>query len=164
MKKSKIKKLQTIVKDILKENIHYTSDNKQKFNKYNKTVSDKTKQLIIDIMNYKEAFGVNYSTNTIVFYSNDITQIKTTGQKTTNTPQNDDNFLEIAIEKNKGFSIQIGFKKRANYKDKSFYELMKPIIDKTINQVNKENFEEIYQEVIQKSGLIRQSNLKQLLN
>ena len=91
-----------------------------------------------------------------------ITSIKKRASK--NTLYNDDNYLDIHVIKDEGFSINLSYQKRSNYEDKNIFSELIDMVSKRVMEINKENFTDIWDKVMKESGIIRDNNLDQLLD
>lgn len=162
MKKKKLKKIAKYIheivsspkKEMLGEHIEYIP--------YDLEVSNKTKRLILDLIEYPDAVNLSFSNDSIALSVSDITQIKK--MPTKNQLYNDDNYLEIRIEKGKGFTINFSYRKRTNYEDKEIYSELIDLIKKRVTEINRQNFIDIWDKVMKESGIIRESNLDKLFD
>lgn len=164
MKKKKLKKIaKHIFTEInslkkldssLRERVDYVA--------YDSDVSEKTKKLILKLITYKDSVNINLSEESLSVSTPDITNIKKKSNK--NVPYNDSNYLDIQVIKDEGFSINLAYQKRTNYADKNMFNELIFLVSKRFTDINRENFEDIWNKVMKESGIIRDNNLEQLLN
>jgi hypothetical protein len=164
MKKKKVKK---IAKKLYKQITNYKGDLrpiKESINycDYDSEVSEKFKKLILCIIEYKDNININVSTDSFSISIPDISLIKKPTQK--GRLYNDDNYLEIVVNKSEGFSINQGYSKRSNYKDIKIFNELHSIVNKRLKEINGENFGEILENILKESGIMRDNNLEELLN
>ena len=125
---------------------------------YDSEVSDKLKKLILNIIQYKENLRIDIAENYFTISTNDIKSIK----KSNNSKLGgDDNYLEIYVDKN-GFSINRAYTKRSRYMDVEIFNELIPMIRQRNKEINSEYFNEIWEEVMFESGLMRDNNLDEL--
>jgi len=162
MKKKKLKKIAKYIHEIVSAPKAIPVEDKIRYIPFDLEVSNKTKKLVLDLMEYPDGVNVNFSEDTISLASSDITQIKKK-IKSSNTVYNDDNYLEIHIEKNKGFTINLSYRKRTNYEDKNIYKDLIDIVRSKVIEINRQNFIDIWDKVMIESGIARDNNLEELL-
>ena len=63
-----------------------------------------------------------------------------------------------------GFSVNYGYKVRSNYKDEKLFDELQPILVQKLKEINADNFNEIWSELMKESGVLRDSNLDDILN
>ena len=136
-----------------------TSDD---FIEYDKEVSTKMKDLILNIIKYKENININLSECSFHISTPDIKTIKSYNNSSGKL-YNDDNYLEIVVNK-LGFSISHGYNKRSRYKDENILNELLPIIESRVSEINRENFTEIWETILKDSGIMRDNNLNNLFN
>lgn len=129
---------------------------------YDSEVSEKTKNLILKLIDYNENVNINFSSESFSISTPDITSIKKRASK--NTLYNDDNYLDIHVIKDEGFSINLAYQKRTNYEDKDIFIELIDMVTKRVMETNKENFTAIWDKVMKDSGIIRDNNLEQLFD
>jgi hypothetical protein len=162
MKKKKLKKIAKYIHEIVSAPKAIPIEDKIRYIPFDLEVSNKTKKLVLDLMEYPDGVNVNLSEDNIILASSDITQIKKK-IKSSNTVYNDDNYLEIHIEKNKGFTINLSYRKRTNYEDKNIYNDLIDIVRSKVIEINRQNFIDIWHKVMIESGIARDNNLEELL-
>ena len=129
---------------------------------YDSEVSEKTKNLILKLIDYNENVNINFSSESFSISTQDITNIKKKIPK--NTLYNDDNYLDIHVIKDEGFSINLAYQKRTNYEDKKIFSELINVVTKRVMETNRENFTAIWDKVMKDSGIIRDNNLEQLFD
>jgi hypothetical protein len=129
---------------------------------YDSEVSEKTKNLILKLIDYNENVNINFSSESFSISTPDITSIKKRASK--NTLYNDDNYLDIHVIKDEGFSINLAYQKRTNYEDKDIFIELIDMVTKRVMETNRENFTAIWDKVMKDSGIIRDNNLEQLFD
>lgn len=168
MKKKKIK---SFINESIKEAINGTypsksSNDEFSMSEYNKDVSDKFKKLIFNLLPYIDNLNVHISTDYISISCEDTKILKkqlVSNNGASKYVGNDDNYLEINIRKDSGFSISSGYRLRSSYKDIKIYDDLVFEISNKLQRKNSNNFEKIYSKVMIDSGIIRDSNLDEIL-
>jgi hypothetical protein len=171
MKKKKLKKL---AKFIHEEVRNYDRPTKMKIQEdissrgewceYDSEVSEKFKKMILNLSNYKNNININIDSDKISINTNDIKSVKNPVRKNSNTLYNDDNYVEMSLIKNLGFSINYGYNLRSNYKDKNLFDEIQPILVQKLREINANNFNEIWTDLMKESGILRDSNLDEIFN
>lgn len=169
MKKKDLEKIGDIVainiKSILEKQMNYEKVDKAeeyKTSAYDETVSNKFKKLVLNLLDYSETLNININDNSITISANDVKSIKNTNNNT-NGPQNDGNYLEISINKER-FVMAKGYYNRTCYKDTSMYDYFEPILSKKLQEINATNFNTVWDDIMIDSGMIRDNNLLELFN
>lgn len=164
MKKKERKKLAKLIclevnrmesKSKISESINY--------HPYDAEVSKKMKNLILNLVKYKDRVSINIYEESITIATSDITQIKKSPRLGQNSAYSEDKFLEISINK-QGFILNQGYVTRTNFRDENIFTEMKPVLEKRAIEINNENFNEIWEKILLESGIIRDNNLEQLFN
>jgi hypothetical protein len=165
----KSKKIKKIAKLILEEFRNYDRPMKSQeeisngdWSEYDPEVSEKFKKMVLNLANYKNNIHINIDGNRVSISTNDITRVKTTSNK--NSVYNDDNYVEMSLHKNLGFSVNYGYKLRSNYKDENLFNELQPILTQRLKEINANNFNEIWSDLMKESGILRDSNLDDILN
>jgi hypothetical protein len=124
--------------------------------------SDKFNEMITNLLNYKEGLNIRIYNNSISINTDDIKNVKTTS---TNSRKmvSDDNRLEIEIIKSTGFTINQGYIKRTGCKDENMFDTLLPSVKKVMLDINRENFNYIWNEIMIESGIMRDINLQKLV-
>ncbi len=81
----------------------------------------------------------------------------------TQNPVSEDNYLEITITKS-NFTINNGYRLRSSFKDDQMYDYLLPIFSETLKTRNSNNFEDVYKKIMIDSGVIRDSNIGDILD
>ena len=69
--------------------------------------------------------------------------------------------IEISKE---GFEVYLEYRKSSRYKDENIFDELYEIIIGRLQEINKVNFDEIWQIISKESGILRDSNLEELFN
>lgn len=134
------------------------------WSEYDSEVSDKFKKMVLNLANYKNNININIDNNRISISTGDIKSVKTPIKRNSNTLYNDDNYVEMSLVKNLGFSVNYGYKLRSNYKDEKLFDELQPILVQKLKEINADNFNEIWSDLMKESGVLRDSNLDDILN
>ena len=164
MKKKDLKKIAKIITGEIR---NYNSPMAEKVEEYtwceyDSEVSSKFKKMILSLSNYKNNLRFDVSDSRISISTEDLTLIKS-GKLNPNQSFNEENYLRIEVT-NEGFSINHGYNKRSFYKDDNMYNDLIDDIKDITKKINSDNFLEIWDDVMKESGVIRDSNLDDLLN
>ena len=164
MKKKDLKKIAKIITDEIR---NYNSPMAEKIDEYtwceyDPEVSAKFKKMILSLSNYKNNLRFDVSDSRISISTEDLTLIKS-GKSKPNQLYNEENYLRIEVFKD-GFSVNHGYNKRSFYKDDNMYNDLIDDIKDITKKINSDNFIEIWDDVMKESGVIRDSNLDDLLN
>lgn len=164
MKKKKIKKLAKLILKEVQSLKKYETKIRERvdYAPFDKEVSDKTKNLILQLIQYDENVKINLSEDSFNISTYDITAIKKPVQK--NTPINEDNYLEIYVVKDEGFSINLAYAKRSHYEDEKIYNELFDVVSHRVIENSKVNFTEIWNRVVKESGIMRDNNLNDLFD
>jgi hypothetical protein len=166
MKKKEIKK---IAKQIFKQfkleneaNTPVKSSYREEFDwsEYDEDTSSKFKKMILQIIEYNSNLRINLNESNISISINDIKLLKSNNLGKNSS---DDNYLEINIVKDVGFLMVKGYNKRSQYKDTKMFNELDNIIKDRLKIINRENFNEIWDNIMVESGLIRDNNLLDIL-
>ena len=133
------------------------------WSEYDPEVSEKFKKMILNLSNYKNNININIDNHRITINTGDITTVKSSKRKS-NTLYTEDNYVEMSLVKNLGFSINYGYKVRSNYKDEKLFDELKPVLVQRLKEINADNFNEIWTDLMKESGVLRDSNLDDILN
>lgn len=165
MKEKKLKKIAKLISNQLNviespiREVEYRAE-------YDSEVSDKLKKFIFNVLQYKENLSINISEKHFSISTNDIKNIKKSN--TSNSYSNgkihsvsDDNYLEIFVDE-KGFYLNYGYRKRSRYTDDEIFNELLPLVKQRNKEINSENFNEIWEEVMIESGIMRDNNLDEL--
>ena len=169
----KSKKLKKIAKFIHEEVRKYERPTKMKiqeeisngdWSEYDSDVSEKFKKMVLNLANYKNNINISVDSNRISISTGDITKVKAPTKRNSNTLYTDDNYVEMSLVKNLGFSVNYGYKLRSNYKDENLFEELQPILVQKLKEINAENFNEIWTDLMKESGILRDNNLDEIFN
>ncbi len=133
------------------------------WSEYDSEVSEKFKKMILNLANYKNNIHINIDNNRVSIGTNDITTVKTY-KKNQNVPYSDDNYVEMSLIKGLGFSINYGYRLKSNYKDENLFDELKPILVQRLKEINADNFNTIWTNLMRESGILRDSNLDEIFN
>jgi hypothetical protein len=134
------------------------------WSEYDSEVSEKFKKMVLNLANYKNNININIDSHRVTISTSDITTIKSPLKRKSNTIYNDDNYVELSLHKGLGFSLNYGYKLRSNYKDEKLFDELQPILVQKLKEINADNFNEIWSELMKESGVLRDSNLDDILN
>ena len=173
----KEKKLKEIVKTVFEEmrshqyNVEtderaikskmYTAD----WAEYNEDVSVKLKTMLLNLINYRNNVNINISDNSFSISTDNLSSIKKLRTSNGNglTKINDDDYFSVEIIKETGFCINKGYNMRTNYLDPKIYDDILPIATRKLKEINNENFNNIWNDIMKESGLMRDNNIDELL-
>jgi len=172
MKKKTLKK---IIENSISNSLNYRNDKYDKYevigekNSYNDFIftnsNDETKKrsrnLIYRIISLRDKLNFNISDNSININS-ELSRLKNTNHKPSQTSIYSDEYFSLEIIKNVGYLLSFN-EQRLGFKDESLYDDTIDQIRTTFDQLNQENFLEIYSKIMKDSGLARNSNLDELL-
>lgn len=164
MKKKDLKKIAKIITEEIR---NYNSPMVEKVEEYtwceyDSEVSNKFKKMILSLSSYKNNLRFDVNDNRICITADDLTLIKG-GKLGSNRLYNEENYLRIEVLKD-GFNVNHGYNKRSFYKDDNMYNDLIDDIKDISKKINSDNFTEIWTDVMKESGVIRDSNLDDLLN
>ena len=134
------------------------------WSEYDPEVSEKFKKMVLNLANYKNNININIDSNRVSISTGDISNIKKIMKRSSNTLYNEDNYVEMSLHKGLGFSINYGYKLRTNYKDEKLFDELQPILVQKLKEINADNFNEIWTELMRESGVLRDNNLDDILN
>jgi len=144
----------------IKEDISLRGD----WSEYDSEVSEKFKKMILNLANYKNNINIGIDDDRISISTSDITKVKVPVKKNLNTLYSDDDYVEMSLIKNLGFTINYGYKLRSNYKDENLFDEIKPILVQKLREINADNFNEIWTSLMRESGILRDNNLDEIFN
>ena len=134
------------------------------WSEYDSEVSEKFKKMVLNLANYKNNIHINIDRCRVSISTNDITSVKNTNKRSKNIPYDDDKYVEMSLHKGLGFSINYGYKLRSNYKDEKLFDEIQPILIQRLKEINADNFNEIWTDLMRDSGVLRDSNLEEIFN
>jgi predicted DNA binding CopG/RHH family protein len=133
------------------------------WSEYDSEVSEKFKKMVLNLATYKNNIHINIDSGRVSISTNDITSVKNT-RRNQNVPYSEENYVEMSLHKGLGFSINYGYRLRTNYKDEKLFDEIQPILVQKLKQINADNFNEIWTELMRESGVLRDNNLDDILN
>ena len=171
MKSKKIKKMAKLIHEEFRK---YESESRPMkmseeisngdWSEYDSEVSEKFKKMILNLATYKNNININVDDSRISVSVGDITKVKTPIKRSSNILYSEENYVEMSLHKGLGFSINYGYKLRTNYKDEKLFDELKPILIQKLKEINADNFNEIWTELMRESGVLRDNNLDNILN
>jgi hypothetical protein len=171
MKSKKIKKIAKLIHEEFRNHERESRPIKMSeeisggdWSEYDPEVSEKFKKMVLNLSNYKNNININIDSHRITINTGDITTIKKSIKRSSNTIYSDDHYVEMSLVKNLGFSINYGYKVRSNYKDEKLFDELQPILVQRLKEINADNFNEIWTDLMKESGVLRDSNLDDILN
>lgn len=167
MKKSKVKKIATMLYEQVRnyEKNQVTTRENINYNDYDVEVSQKVKNLILNIIKYKDNIHISVGDDYFTVSTNDATKIKNNqGIKVNPYKISEDYYFEISVQQDEGFTLNYGYSKRSNFLDKSMFSELSPVIKQRLKEINAENFSEIWETLMKDSGIMRDNNLETLLD
>jgi hypothetical protein len=167
MKEKKLKKIVQLVAQQMREydtmpikKSMYTGDWAEK----NEDVSDKLKTMLINLLNYRNNINININDNSLSISTDNLSGIKKTRSSSSGlTKVSDDDYFSVEIIKGTGFTINKGYNIRTQYLDNKIYDEILPIATNKLKEINSENFNDIWDDVMKESGLMRDNNIDELL-
>ena len=161
MKEKKLKKIAKLISNQL-NTIESPIREAEYRAEYDSEVSDKLKKFILNVIQYKENLSITISEKHFTISTNDIKNIKKSNSNSINKYSNsDENYLEIFVDE-KGFYLNYGYRKRSRYTDEEIFNELLPLVKQRNKEINSENFNEIWEEVMIESGIMRDNNLDEL--
>lgn len=127
---------------------------------YDPDVSDKFKKMFLQIIEYKENLRINITDSNISIYIQDIKNLKSDYSSKLNS---EEDYLEISIIKDVGYSISKGYRKKSQFRDKDIFNQLESLVKDRLSKINKENFNDIWENIMLESGLVRDNNLLDIL-
>ena len=134
---------------------------------YDEEVSTKFKKLFNNIIKYPENIKITHASTYINIEIGNIKYIKKSP-----TPSSNGNVklsigeeqLSIYIFKDKCFSITQGYSKQTKYTDVNMYNELIDIVKDKVKEINANNFNTIWENISRESGILRDSNLDEILS
>ena len=167
MKKKKLKKIAKYlyseiqhtnkISEIEKEPLKVSD---RKYNEYDEEVSNRMVKLVTNLLKYSDNINIEWDINHISIRVSDITSLKKIIKS--NTISNEDNYLSIEVN-DIGFSINYGWRKHSFYQDKDMYSRLIDNVKLSVKELNSRNFIDIWEIVSKESGILRDSNLDEIL-
>lgn len=136
-----------------------------KWGEYDEEVSNKFRKLVFNLLKYPDNLDIDIYSDSVRINTSSVKSIKSSlssNSKPTSLSKYGEDELRIEIS-SIGFVIYCNNRKSSKFKDENIYnELIDPIKEK-LKQVNIDNFNEIWSEISKDSGIMRDSNLDDLL-
>jgi hypothetical protein len=169
MKSKKLKKLAKLFHEEIRNYEKESRPMKEEvsggdWSEYDSEVSEKFKKMILNLATYKNNININVDDSRVSVSVGDITKVKAPIKRSSNVLYSEENYVEMSLHKGLGFSINYGYKLRTNYKDEKLFDELKPILVQKLKEINSDNFNEIWTELMRESGVLRDNNLDDILN
>jgi hypothetical protein len=167
MKENKLKKIVKLVVEEIKE-IHnkqpvsekiYTDD----WAAYDEEVSGMLKKMLLNLLNYRNNINININNYSLSISTDNLSGIKKTSSSSGLTKISDDDYFSVEIIKGTGFTINKGYRIRTQYLDNKIYDEILPLATNKLREINRQNFDNIWNDAMKESGLIRDNNIDELL-
>lgn len=166
MKEKKLKKIVKLVVEEMREmdrpikSQMYTGD----WAEYNEEVSNKLKTMLINLLNYRNNINININDNSLSISTDNLSGIKKTRSNSSGLVKiSDDDYFSVEIIKGTGFTINKGYNIRTQYLDNKMFDEILPLATNKLKEINNENFNDIWNDVMKESGLMRDNNIDELL-
>lgn len=170
MKKKSIKKLARLLyeesRKLEKErSIREDYESSFEWCDFDQEVSNKFKKLISNISNYAQNVNLRINEERIVISTDDYKSIKKPSLRTPRgRPINEDSHLEILVLKDIGFTISQGYMCRTSFRDTNIYVQLRKELSERLKQINSENFNNIWSNLMTETGMSRDNNLDEIFN
>jgi hypothetical protein len=165
----KEKKLKKIIKEVLNEVRDYDRPMKVQMYtgdwvEYDEEVSNKLKTMVLNLLNYRNNINININDNSFSISTDNLSGVKKLrSNSNVLTKISDDDYFSIEIVKETGFCINKGYNVRSQYLDSKMYDEILPLATSKLRDINSENFNNIWNDVMKESGLMRDNNIDELL-
>lgn len=171
------KKIKNLIKETLKEsfNENYNFYNGAKisekdsrdhmFSEINEDNKSKIRNLIIRLLNRRDEIDFNLTERHLTLNTpyEDQWQKMPPSSTRYSHPKSNKIYFHIEIIKETGFVINCN-EKKIMMKDPTLFDEMVPKAKEIFDKINQENFSDLYNFVMKENGLIRESNLDDLLS
>ena len=143
-------------------------DDSYKWNAENHEVSKKIRNVVKRMLDYKNRISIDMRPEVIRISSESIKELKKATKMSSHSNQSmgmgdfGDSFI-IKIFKDKGFQATFDDAGSCYFFDKTLYSEIEPLVRESYNKSNVENFDILYHQFLRDSGLLRDSNLDNLL-
>ncbi len=166
MKAKNLKKLTKLICEEMRKNdscsypvkAEYSGD----WSEYNLEISNKFKKMILNLADCGSNVHISIDERRIIINTSDITTVKKVNNNK-NRLSNDDNYVEMILFKDLGFTINYGYRIKSNYKDENLYDELLPILSQKLKEISETNFNNIWDQLMKDSGFLRESNLDDIL-
>lgn len=164
----KEKKLKKIIKEVLNEVRDYDRPMKVQmytgdWAEYDEEISNKLKTMVLNLLNYRNNINININDNSFSISTDNLSGVKKSRSSSSLTKVSDDDYFSIEIVKETGFCINKGYNVRSQYLDSKMYDEILPLTTIKLRDINSENFNNIWNDVMKESGLMRDNNIDELL-
>lgn len=131
---------------------------------YDEDVSNRFKKLFNNLIKYPDGIRLSYTSTHINIEVGDIKYIKKSRPVNNGMlKSNGDENLSIYIIKDNSFTITQGYSRVTKYNDSNMYNDLIEITRDCVKEINSNNFNTIYEDISRESGILRDSNLEDLL-
>jgi len=162
MKAKNLKKLTKLIcEEMSKNDSLVKSEYSGDWSEYNLEISNKFKKMILNLSDCGSNVHISIDERRIIINTSDITTVKKVNNK--NRLCNDDNYVEMILFKNLGFTINYGYRIKSNYRDENLYDELLPILSQKLKEISETNFNNIWDQLMKDSGFLRDSNLDDIL-
>ena len=162
MKAKNLKKLTKLIcEEMSKNDSPVKSEYSGDWSEYNLEISNKFKKMILNLADCGSNVHISIDERRIIINTSDITTVKKVNNK--NRLCNDDNYVEMILFKDLGFTINYGYRIKSNYRDENLYDELLPILSQKLKEISETNFNNIWDQLMKDSGFLRDSNLDDIL-
>lgn len=132
---------------------------------YDEEVSTKFKKLFNNIIKYPDNIRISHTSSYINIEISDIKYIKKAYPSSYGNmyKSNGEEHLSIYVFKDTHFSLTQGYNKHTKYNDVNMYNDLIDIIKDKVKEINSNNFNTIWENISRESGILRDSNLDEIL-
>ncbi len=165
----KDKKLKKIVREVLNEVREYDRPIKAQmytgdWAEYDEEVSEKLKTMLLNILNYINNINININDNSFSISTDNLSGVKKLRSNSSGlTKVSDEDYFSVEIIKETGFTINRGYNVRTQYLDSKIFDEILPLTINKLKEINNENFNNIWNDIMKESGLMRDNNIDELL-
>ena len=165
----KDKKLKKIVREVLNEVREYDRPVKAQmytadWAEYDEEVSEKLKTMLLNILNYINNINININDNSFSISTDNLSGVKKLRSNSSGlTKVSDEDYFSVEIIKETGFTINRGYNVRTQYLDSKIFDEILPLATNKLKEINSENFNDIWNDIMKESGLMRDNNIDELL-
>lgn len=165
----KDKKLKKIVREVLNEVREYDRPVKAQmytadWAEYDEEVSEKLKTMLLNILNYINNINININDNSFSISTYNLSGVKKLRSNSSGlTKVSDEDYFSVEIIKETGFTINRGYNVRTQYLDSKIFDEILPLATNKLKEINSENFNDIWNDIMKESGLMRDNNIDELL-
>lgn len=133
---------------------------------YDEEVSTKFKKLFNNIIKYPDNIKISHTSTYINIEVGNIKYIKKAYPSSNGSmmKSSGEEQLSIYIFKDKCFNITQGYSKQTRYTDVNMYNELIDIVKDKVKEINANNFNTIWENISRESGILRDSNLDEILS